>query len=336
MNRNPKELPPKSPDTKCNARTPNGYCRNKAGFKTAHVGSGRCWLHGGSTVSLTVQQKEAITSVYSKMLPTNLAIELTEMKSSPTFSTLIEEFTLLRLVVQGLLTDLPADFSAIYGRPVCENCKDELDIKDSDVDNYLLVPFDFRQQQKRLDKLVSTVETMSRVFEKISKHEERQKRFVQISELEAIVMRWGKIMMKHLGNDPIVDVIKDEIMSAGFMRKPGDQDKDRMKKVEFLRKKMRSKIHNGVKSGNKMSVLDALKEVDSEYVEFEETGRVKKKKKRRKRKVMSNIEKANKDKLLKKRKENESNGKKTSKKFPRKDPNIKRKKVKHDGKYIEY
>lgn len=44
----------------CNARVKNlpddwpqdeGYCANKAGFRTSHVGDGRCYLHGGSTPS---------------------------------------------------------------------------------------------------------------------------------------------------------------------------------------------------------------------------------------------------------------------------------------------
>lgn len=51
-------------DGKCNARVKNhpddwptdddgepkqGYCANKAGFRTDHVGEGRCYLHGGSS-----------------------------------------------------------------------------------------------------------------------------------------------------------------------------------------------------------------------------------------------------------------------------------------------
>lgn len=37
-------------DFYCNARKKQGrgYCKNRAGFKTPHVGEGRCHLHGGS------------------------------------------------------------------------------------------------------------------------------------------------------------------------------------------------------------------------------------------------------------------------------------------------
>lgn len=40
---------PEPQDGKCNAEVKNGdgYCANRAGFKTDHVGEGRCYLHGG-------------------------------------------------------------------------------------------------------------------------------------------------------------------------------------------------------------------------------------------------------------------------------------------------
>ena len=35
---------------KCGAKTKSGKaCRHPAGFRTDHVGQGRCWLHGGAT-----------------------------------------------------------------------------------------------------------------------------------------------------------------------------------------------------------------------------------------------------------------------------------------------
>jgi hypothetical protein len=43
----PKEVRP--PTDLCNARKKRGgYCENKAGKNTAHLGHGRCWLHGGA------------------------------------------------------------------------------------------------------------------------------------------------------------------------------------------------------------------------------------------------------------------------------------------------
>lgn len=46
------DLVMKDSDYECNSRKRNGvdYCSNRAGFKTNHVGEGRCTFHGGSTV----------------------------------------------------------------------------------------------------------------------------------------------------------------------------------------------------------------------------------------------------------------------------------------------
>jgi hypothetical protein len=46
--------PPADPTrggTKCGAKRERGpgHCTNKAGYKTDHVGQGRCYLHGGAT-----------------------------------------------------------------------------------------------------------------------------------------------------------------------------------------------------------------------------------------------------------------------------------------------
>jgi hypothetical protein len=37
------------PRATCGAHTDNGPCRNVQGFKTPHLGEGRCYLHGGLT-----------------------------------------------------------------------------------------------------------------------------------------------------------------------------------------------------------------------------------------------------------------------------------------------
>jgi hypothetical protein len=43
---------PRDPNTTCGAqlrKKPGRYCRQPKGYKTPHVGEGRCWLHGGLT-----------------------------------------------------------------------------------------------------------------------------------------------------------------------------------------------------------------------------------------------------------------------------------------------
>ena len=77
MNRNPLMLPVKQSDTKCNARTPRGYCKQRAGFRTAHFGEGRCHLHGGDTPINT--NRKAELAFYTRYLPTTLSVEMQEI-----------------------------------------------------------------------------------------------------------------------------------------------------------------------------------------------------------------------------------------------------------------
>ncbi len=67
---------------------------------------------------------------------------------------------------------------------------------------------------------------MSKLFEKLSKHEERQKRFITISELESIVMRWAQILIKYYGDSPEIGSSpqywhRDEQLWAKNRRRPG-------------------------------------------------------------------------------------------------------------------
>lgn len=243
MNRNPLKLQPKTPDKNCNARTPRGYCRNRAGYKTPHVGAGRCWVHGGLTPSgirrgIAGEESFNVQTIYTQMLPTSLAEELVSIKHDPMFSTLFNEYALLKMIVQSLLNNLPVDLSQMYGKPVCEECKEKYD--PSGKKFYIAYKSDWAGDQKRLDKLVSTIESMSRVFEKISKHEERQQKYILVSELEQLMLRWGKVLMKHLGDDSRISAIQDEIMRIGFIRRPGDDDAEKLELFQELQKTVKN------------------------------------------------------------------------------------------------
>lgn len=51
----------REPDEFCNGRKPDGtYCRNRAGFKTSHVGTGRCVYHGGSVTGRPPSQETTV------------------------------------------------------------------------------------------------------------------------------------------------------------------------------------------------------------------------------------------------------------------------------------
>ena len=267
MKRNVLNLPLKEPDGHCNARTPKGYCKNKAGFRTVHLGEGRCWLHGGNTPA-RVRGDAVAQAIYTRFLPTTLAIELAEIKNDPLFSTLFHEFSVMKLVVEGLIKHLPEDISSVYGRLVCSECKKDLSpLQDGQI--FVFHPVDAKFQQKRLDKIISTIESMSRVFEKISKHEERQKRFIAVSELEGIMAKWGNILMKYFGEHENIKLVQQEIMESGFVRRPGEQDQDRLDKFRTFQRSVRSKAVNNKKQGNTPNndVFQAISDIDSELIQ---------------------------------------------------------------------
>ncbi len=246
MNRNPLDLPLKQPDTKCNARTPTGYCRQRAGYGTHHERSGRCKYHGGCSISKSnVPGKEHgdynVQSLYTKMLPTSLAQELIEIKHDPMFTNMFQEYALMKLVVQGLLANLPADLAQIYGKPVCSHCKKKYKSKGEKF--FVEYKRNWQGEQKKLDKVIKTIESMSRVFEKISKHEERQKRFILVSELEQLMVRWGQVLMRHFGDDSRIGAVQDEIMQLGFIRTPGEHDGEKLELFRELQRKVMNKYN---------------------------------------------------------------------------------------------
>lgn len=263
MNRNPLNLPRKEPDEKCNARTKKGYCKHKAGFRTHHPGEGRCYLHGGSSLSVKRNSDPYVTSVYTSKLPTSLQIELHEITKEPVFASLFQEFAILKLVVQGLLTNLPADISSIYGQPVCSECKKNLELElEEDEKNYIFIKYDYKAQEKRLDKLVSTIESISRIFERISKHEERQKRFIPIHEIENIMVQWGKVLMKWFGDHPNIEKVQQEIMEIPFTRDFTDSDDGRLEKMREIQRQMQRQHSEKRKRYKKKKMSDIFEEIE--------------------------------------------------------------------------
>jgi len=271
MNKNPLNLPPKAPDKHCNARTPNGYCKNLAGFRTGKLGEGRCWLHGGMTPAIKNGSNLDLytQTIYTKFLPTNLAIELAEIKVDPTFSSLKEEYGLLKLIVQGLISNLPADLALMYGKLVCGKCGMEMDSSDE-----ILVQYDKDNDtetlEKRLKLVLQTIRDMANVFDKVSKAEERQKRFVQMSDLEGIVIQWGKILTDHLGDDPRINEIQKDMLTTGFFRTPGQQDDEKMAKFHEIQTKLKSKYKYGKRKGEVDTIKDVYVELNNEINHFDD------------------------------------------------------------------
>jgi hypothetical protein len=187
-----------------------------------------------------------------------LAIELAEIKNDPCFTSLFEEFALLKLMAQRLITNLPEDLASVYGQPVCSVCKKTL--KDDSYD--IITPLDGRMNEKRIEQLLKVIRDMGNIFDKSSRHEERQKRFITVSELEVIVKNWATILMKYFGDDPRIAEVQEEILNSGFIRKPGDGDIERLNKIQRFQKKVQNKVINATRDrGKRISVDIALAEV---------------------------------------------------------------------------
>lgn len=241
MDRNPLDLLPKEATELCNARTPSGYCRNKAGFGTQHYGNGRCKLHGGIIVWNRPNVDTVLNSIYTKKLPTNLSIELLDLKSSSEFSSLVAELSLLKTFVGSLIKGLPSELSEMFGKPICGNCKTEIVPDGEGFD--LLVKSKSNESLKLFKQIISTIESTSRVFERLSKHEINLGKFVTVTELEGILSRWGRILLKYFGDHPNIDQCKREIIQCGWLKDPvTETDFSRLEVIETIRTKAKKTV----------------------------------------------------------------------------------------------
>jgi hypothetical protein len=101
----------KPSDKYCNARIAEGrYCRNVPGYKTDHLGTGRCYLHGGASAGRPI-----VTGLYSKKLDSNLQTEFDKLVKDPALIDLYSELALTKVFVSQLLNSLRANMLSIEG-----------------------------------------------------------------------------------------------------------------------------------------------------------------------------------------------------------------------------
>jgi hypothetical protein len=98
---------------KCGAKKKRdpGYCTNKAGYKTDHVGQGRCYLHGGAT---PVKHGR-----YSTIQRDDLRKAIEEFENDPDPMNLLPEITTMRALFQLYIEKGEADL-AEAGKLVAE------------------------------------------------------------------------------------------------------------------------------------------------------------------------------------------------------------------------
>lgn len=93
------------PTDMCNARTPSGYCRMKAGFRTDHPGSGRCYLHGGRNKGAPVTH-----GLYSKKLKSTVRKEYNKLATDPALVDLYGELALTKSLLSKFIEKITDSF----------------------------------------------------------------------------------------------------------------------------------------------------------------------------------------------------------------------------------
>ena len=191
MNRNPKNLPEKKPDKKCNARTPTGYCKHPAGHGTEHLGEGRCRLHGG------VAGRPPIHGLYSRRMGLNLREQLEEITTDPQFATMYEEYAQLKMVLMNILGGLPDNFGDElfeHAEVTCRTCGG-LVLTDSEA-------------KRRVELILKTIEQLSKTHERIVKTDTALKKVLTPHQVEYLYKRIAAIILDTCGVEMARDILQ--------------------------------------------------------------------------------------------------------------------------------
>ena len=84
-----------------------GTCGNTAGFKTDHVGEGKCYLHGGST-----PKRGALVPIGRG--PNSLARQAEEMRQDPDLLDTEEQIALLKVIVRDQVNEYDIAIKKYY------------------------------------------------------------------------------------------------------------------------------------------------------------------------------------------------------------------------------
>lgn len=172
-------LPKKAPTDKCNARTPSGYCRMPAGFRTSHPGNGRCYLHGGDAGA------PVKTGIYSKKLRSRLAEEYNRVVTDPGLADLYSEAALSKLLLSNLLEKLSDRLEAGENVFVKTNRYGET------------------VESPEMTMMLKLIETIGRNINRIAEAEKKAKHVLNIRQVNNILIQIKNTMGETCGECPI-------------------------------------------------------------------------------------------------------------------------------------
>jgi hypothetical protein len=182
-------LPIKEPDTMCRARTASGYCKMPAGFRTDHVGNGRCYLHGGRA------GKPISHGLYSKKLKSTLKDEYDKMVNDPALVDLYAEFALTKSLMMNFIDSIQENIDNSVNIWVSSNRFGE----------------DVLSPQAKA--LISMLETISRIFTRITDAETKTKNTLNMKQVYAIVTQIKNALNDTCGECPVRHSLGDRLKS---------------------------------------------------------------------------------------------------------------------------
>jgi len=172
-------LPVKTSDKLCNARTPTGYCRMPAGFNTDHLHEGRCYLHGG-------RAGRSIThGLYSEKLKSTLKVEYDKMVNDPALVDIYAELAVAKTMMGKFIETLAERIESSENIFVAED------------------RFGTPIVSPEAKVLVSLLETLSRLFVRITDAETKSSNTLNIKQVYAIVKQIKNAMNDSCGDCPI-------------------------------------------------------------------------------------------------------------------------------------
>ena len=208
MDRNPGNLPKKASGKYCNARTPVGggkYCGKLAGAGTDHLGYGRCNLHGGDGSG-----RPLMTGFYSTKIKKTLNEQMIAIAEDPQFSTMLEEFASLKLVVGNILEGLPEDLGEQMFKTdalLCSKCGGGF-TADSGT-------------QRRVKMLIDVIEKLSKIHKRIIETSIVMNKVITMDQLQYLYKKIASIILEATEDKEVAEKIFEQLQETPLFFREG-------------------------------------------------------------------------------------------------------------------
>lgn len=172
-------LPEKEPDEICNARTPSGYCKMPAGFRTDHLGGGRCYLHGGRA------GRSVSVGLYSKKLTSTVKDEYEKLVTDPALIDLYSEFAVAKAMMMNFIENMQERLAEHQNIWITTN------------------RFGETMQSPEGKTLMNMFETISRLFTRITDAETKSANTLNMKQVQAILTQIKTALDNTCGECPV-------------------------------------------------------------------------------------------------------------------------------------